>query len=46
MFTALDNGSNLVVWAMMMILAVIGFLLDFVYVRSVKLAFRWLEEDV
>lgn len=46
MFTALDNGSNLVVWAVMVILAVIGFLLDFVYVRGVKLAFRWLEEDV
>lgn len=46
MFTALDNGSNLVVWAVMVILAVIGFLLDFVYVRGVKLACRWLEEDV
>ncbi len=46
MFTALDIGENLVVWAVMMILAVIGFLLDFVYVQGVKLACRWLEEDV
>ncbi len=46
MFTALDIGENLVVWAVMVILAVIGFLLDFVYVQGVKLTCRWLEEDV
>lgn len=46
MFTALDNGSNLVVWAVMVILALIGFALDFAYVRGVKLACRWLEDEV
>jgi NitT/TauT family transport system permease protein len=46
MFTALDVGSNLVVWAVMVILAMIGFLLDFAYVHAVKRAFRWLEAEV
>jgi NitT/TauT family transport system permease protein len=46
MFTAFDTGLNVVVWAVMVILAVTGFLLDFAYVRCVKLACRWLEEDV
>ena len=46
MFTALDIGSNLVVWAVMVILALIGFLLDFAYVQGVKRACRWLEADV
>lgn len=46
MFTALDIGSNLVVWAVMVILALIGFLLDFAYVQGVKLTCRWLEADV
>lgn len=46
MFTALDNGLNLIVWAVMVILALIGFALDFLYVRTVRLLFGWLEEEV
>lgn len=46
MFNALDNGLNLVVWAVMVILALLGFALDFIYVRGVHLLFGWLEEEV
>ncbi len=46
MFTALDNGLNVVVWAVMVIIALIGFALDFLYVRGVRLLVRWVEEEV
>lgn len=46
MFTALDNGQTLVVFAMATILAVIGFSLDFLYVRAVRRLLPWLEGDV
>jgi NitT/TauT family transport system permease protein len=46
MFTALDNGQTLVVFAMATILAVIGFALDFLYVRAVRRWLPWLEGDV
>ena len=46
MFTALDNGQTLVVFAMATILAVIGFALDVLYVRAVRRWLPWLEGDV
>lgn len=46
MFTNLDVGRNLRVWALAVILAIIGFLLDFLYVRLVRRVFPWLEGDV
>jgi ABC-type nitrate/sulfonate/bicarbonate transport system permease component len=46
MFTALDNGQSLIVFAMATLLAVLGFALDFVYVRAVRLWLPWLDGDV
>jgi len=46
MFTFLDTGQNLRVWAMSVILALIGFLLDFLYVRLVRVGFRWMDAEV
>jgi NitT/TauT family transport system permease protein len=46
MFTALDNGQTLVVFAMSTIIAVIGFLLDFLYVLAVRRGLPWLEGEV
>jgi NitT/TauT family transport system permease protein len=46
MFTALDNGQTLVVFAMATILAIIGFGLDFLYVHAVRRWLPWLEGEV
>lgn len=46
MFTNLDVGRNMRVWALSVIIAVIGFALDFLYVHAVRLAVPWLEGDV
>ncbi len=46
MFTALDTGQTLVVFAMSTIIAVIGFLLDFLYVLAVRRGLPWLEGEV
>jgi taurine transport system permease protein len=46
MFTALDNGQTLVVFAMSTIIATIGFLLDSAYVLAVRRGLPWLEGDV
>jgi ABC-type nitrate/sulfonate/bicarbonate transport system permease component len=46
MFTALDNGQTLVVFAMSTIVAVIGFLLDFLYVLAVRRGMPWLEGEI
>jgi len=46
MFTALDNGQTLVVFAMSTIIAVIGFLLDSLYVLAVRRGLPWLEGEV
>lgn len=46
MFGMLDVGRNMRVWAVMVLLACIGFLLDFVYVRLVRLTLPWIEGDV
>ncbi len=46
MFTALDNGQTLTVFAMSTIIAVIGFLLDFLYVRAVRRGLPWLAGEV
>jgi ABC-type nitrate/sulfonate/bicarbonate transport system permease component len=37
----LDAGQYKIVWAIGVVLAIIGFLLDLVYVRLVRLIFRW-----
>lgn len=46
MFTAFDNGQTLVVFAMATILAIIGFVLDFLFVHAVRRWLPWLEGDV
>jgi ABC-type nitrate/sulfonate/bicarbonate transport system permease component len=46
MFTALDNGQTLTVFAMSTIIATIGFLLDFAYVTAVRRLVPWLEGEV
>ncbi len=46
MFTALDNGQTLTVFAMSTIVATIGFLVDLVYVASVRRTLPWLEGQV
>jgi ABC-type nitrate/sulfonate/bicarbonate transport system permease component len=46
MFTALDNGQTLTVFAVSTIIAVIGFLLDFLYVRAVRRGLPWLAGEV
>ncbi|QBI19848.1 ABC transporter permease [Egibacter rhizosphaerae] len=46
LFTNWDHGQNVVVWATGLVLATVGFLLDFVYVRLVRVAVPWLEGQV
>jgi NitT/TauT family transport system permease protein len=46
MFTALDNGQTLTVFAMSTIIATIGFLLDLAYVVAVRRTLPWLEGEV
>jgi NitT/TauT family transport system permease protein len=46
MFTFLDNGQNLRVWAMSVIIALIGFGLDFLYVQLVRRGLRWMDAEV
>jgi NitT/TauT family transport system permease protein len=46
MFTALDNGQTLTVFAMSTIVASIGFLVDLVFVRTVRWTLPWIEGDV
>ena len=46
MFTALDNGQTLTVFAMSTIVATIGFLVDLVYVATVRRTLPWLEGQV
>lgn len=46
MFTALDNGRTLTVYAMATIIATIGFLLDLGYVQAVRRRLPWLEGDI
>jgi NitT/TauT family transport system permease protein len=46
MFTALDNGQTLTVFAMSTIVATLGFAVDAVYVAGVRRAAPWLEGDV
>lgn len=46
LFTLLDNGQTLKVFAVSSIIAVIGFALDFIYVRVVRLTMPWLEGEV
>jgi ABC-type nitrate/sulfonate/bicarbonate transport system permease component len=46
MFTALDNGQTVTVFAMSTIVATIGFLLDAAYVAAVRRALPWLEGEI
>jgi ABC-type nitrate/sulfonate/bicarbonate transport system permease component len=46
MFTALDNGQTLTVFAMSTIVATIGFLVDALYVAAVCRAVPWLEGEI
>ena len=46
MFTALDNGQTLTVFAMSTIVAAIGFIVDVVFVSAVRWGLPWLEGDV
>jgi ABC-type nitrate/sulfonate/bicarbonate transport system permease component len=46
MFTALDNGQTLTVFAMSAIVAAIGFLVDVLYVAAVRWAVPWLEGEI
>jgi ABC-type nitrate/sulfonate/bicarbonate transport system permease component len=46
MFTFLDDGQTVQVWACAMILATIAFLLDLGFVRIVHASLRWFEGDV
>ncbi len=46
MFTALDNGQTLTVFAMSLIVAVLGFALDVGYAAGVRRAAPWIEGDV
>ena len=46
MFGALDNGQTLTVFAMSVIVAAIGFLLDAAYVIAVRRALPWFEGEV
>ena len=46
MFTNLDLGRNLRVWALAVFLALTGFTLDFLYVRLVRRLFPWVEGQV
>jgi ABC-type nitrate/sulfonate/bicarbonate transport system permease component len=46
MFTFLDDGQTVQVWACATILATIAFVLDFGFVRGVHASLRWFEGDV
>jgi NitT/TauT family transport system permease protein len=46
MFTALDNGQTLTVFALSTIVALLGFLADVVYVVAVRRALPWLEGEL
>jgi ABC-type nitrate/sulfonate/bicarbonate transport system permease component len=46
MFSNLDLGRNLRVWALAVFLALTGFTLDFLYVRVVRRVFPWTEGQV
>ena len=46
MFTALDNGQTLTVFAMSTIVASLGFLVDLVYVAGVRRGLPWLEGEI
>jgi ABC-type nitrate/sulfonate/bicarbonate transport system permease component len=46
LFTNWDHGHHRVVWATSFVLATIGFLLDFAYVRLVRRVVPWLEGEV
>jgi NitT/TauT family transport system permease protein len=46
MFTYLDDGQTVQVWACATLIATIAFLLDFGFVRLVKANLRWFEGDV
>ncbi len=46
MFTALDNGQTLTVFAMSLIVATLGFLLDIGYAAAVRRLVPWLEGDI
>lgn len=46
MFTALDNGQTLRVYASSTIIATLGFLLDQLFVQGVRRGVPWLEGDV
>jgi NitT/TauT family transport system permease protein len=46
MFTALDNGQTLTVFAMAAIVATLGFLADVAYVTAVRRALPWLEGEI
>jgi ABC-type nitrate/sulfonate/bicarbonate transport system permease component len=46
MFTALDNGQTVTVFAVSAIVAAVGFLADAAYVTAVRRALPWLEGEV
>ena len=46
MFTNFDNGQTNRVWAIALLLALIGFALDFGYVRLVRLVVPWFDGEV
>jgi ABC-type nitrate/sulfonate/bicarbonate transport system permease component len=46
MFTALDNGQTVTVFAMSAIVATIGFLLDALYVAAARRAAPWIEGEL
>jgi ABC-type nitrate/sulfonate/bicarbonate transport system permease component len=46
MFTALDNGQTVTVFAVASIVAALGFLVDVAYAAGVRRALPWLEGDV
>lgn len=46
MFSNLDLGRNLRVWALAVFLALTGFTLDFLYVRLVRRVFPWAEGQI
>lgn len=46
LFTALDNGQTLTVFAVSAIIATLGFLLDAAYVAAVRVALPWLQGEL
>jgi ABC-type nitrate/sulfonate/bicarbonate transport system permease component len=46
LFTNLDTGQYTVVYATSLLIAMIGFVLDFLYVRAVRKTLPWLEGEV